>query len=280
MRFLRSFVKKYVNRDVPGIRRSKGSPGGPDFIIIGAQKSGTTSLYHYLCQHPQIRPASKKQVHFFDGGILPGENNFKKGLHWYAQHFSDPVESQGRCITGEATPLYLYDPRVPRRMHSVLPEVKLIAILRNPVERAISHFFHEQKIDKELLSIDEALSCEDERLAADLFNRNFSGEAFRHFSYKKRGEYAEQLQRFYDLFPRENILVVCSEDLFNTPEMLLAEVFTFLDVESDFEVRDLSPRNVSQNRKPVNDSVRVQLEEYFKKKNERLYQLIEKRFHW
>ena len=102
----------------------------PDFVIIGAQKSGTTSLYHYIVQHPEIEPASKKEIKFFD-------IHYSEGEKWYLSHFPPKYPWADNRITGEGSPEYMYLPWAAERLIEFLPETKLVAILRNPVERAI-----------------------------------------------------------------------------------------------------------------------------------------------
>lgn len=117
----------------------------PDFIIIGVQKGGTTSLYSYLTQHPQIAPATQKEIHYFDF-------NFDKSTDWYCSHFSTSSEGE-YLLAGEASPYYIFHPQVPQRIYDLFPQVKIIALLRNPVERAISHYYYYIKIQYESLSL-------------------------------------------------------------------------------------------------------------------------------
>src|SRR2546423_13513556 len=114
----------------------------PDFLIIGGQKCGTTSLYYYLIEHPNIAPAVRKQMHFFD-------NRFKKGFGWYKSNFPTIFSKwyktflhKQKFVSGEATPYYLFHPLAASRVHQFLPDVKLIVLLRNPVNRAYSHYNH------------------------------------------------------------------------------------------------------------------------------------------
>ena len=137
----------------------------PDFIIIGAQKSGTTSLYSYLSQHPQLLPSIHKAVHFFDGGLDESADNFEKGEAWYRAHFQLRMHAHER--TFEASPLYIFNPLAPKRIYDLVSEAKIIAVLRNPTERAISQYFHEKGgKNRDPLSIREALREEETRLKA------------------------------------------------------------------------------------------------------------------
>ncbi|WP_287276577.1 MULTISPECIES: sulfotransferase domain-containing protein [unclassified Okeania] len=137
----------------------------PSFIIIGAQKRGTTSLYNYMIEHPQILPASKKELHFFNWVSKPGNRKKPEGVDWYLSQF--PTIPDGKnLITGEATPDYLVDPHTPQRMFNLVPDVKLIVLLRNPIDRAVSHYHHNRGISKkrEPLPFRQAIEKEPERL--------------------------------------------------------------------------------------------------------------------
>ncbi|MFO7955055.1 sulfotransferase family protein [Thioalkalivibrio sp.] len=160
-RVMPNWAKPYARRIINKYGEATWSKRGlPDFIIIGAQKSGTTSLYAYLSQHPQLFPSSTKEVHFFDGGLDPSVDTFKKGMPWYRAHFPLRKNMGANQRTFEASPLYIFNPLAPERIANVVPNVKIIALLRNPTERAISHFFHERRRGREPLAIDEALEKE------------------------------------------------------------------------------------------------------------------------
>ena len=141
----------------------------PDFLIIGTQRGGTTSLYNYLVEHPGIGAASIKEVHFFD------TPHFKQGLAWYRGHFPSAFQRyyverslKHGFVTGEASPYYLFHPHAPKRVAGLMPQMKLIVMLRNPVDRAYSHYHHEVAGGHEkLATFEEAIACEDERLAGE-----------------------------------------------------------------------------------------------------------------
>jgi hypothetical protein len=252
----------------------------PDFIIIGAQKSGTTSLYHYLCQHPQLLPSYKKEVHFFDGGIDPSSDNFDKGEFWYRAHF--PLkEYRGHARkTFEASPLYIFNPIAPERIYNLIPNVKLIAILRNPVDRAISHYFHEKRKEREPLSIMDALLTEEDRLNSAVNGKDYRNNMFRHYSYKKRGIYYEQIIRYLKYFPSKNMLILNSEELFTKPHETLRRVFEFIDIDNKFTIENLAPRNVAKNKISIEANVYEYLEDYFQDYNRKLFELIGESFDW
>jgi hypothetical protein len=249
----------------------------PHFIIIGAQKCGTSSLFYYLSQHPQIRLSSKKELHFFDGGADPAVDNYEKGSGWYRSHFPFLKSVSGQCLTGEATPIYIFDPLVPARISNLLPTVKLIALLRNPTERAISHYFHARGKNMEPLSIMEALQKEDERMRS----ADFSSVSFIHHSYKSRGRYWEQLERYRRYFAAEQLLVLSSEEFFRDPANILHKVFGFLGVRKDFEIKDLVPiKNVAIKKAQVSPEVYDYLDNYFRPHNQALHQLLGRKFDW
>src|SRR5690606_3458899 len=257
----------------------------PDFIIIGAQKCGTSSLYAYLSENPYVRAASKKEVHYFDW-------NFRRGIEWYRSHFPT-LEELGRCsqtgshfLTGEASPYYLFDPRVPKRVKNQLPQVRLIVLLRNPVYRALSHFHDEARRGVEPLTFAEALDREGSRLrAARAFGRGlgrrhgyYETKAYIHYSYLARGLYAVQLQRWYRLFPAEQILVIKAEDMYADPQTTLHEVASFLGIPV-FVPRKFEAVNACSYL-AMDPTLCRRLHRYFSSHNARLYRMIGKYFGW
>ena len=177
----------------------------PDFIIVGAQKAGTTSLYNCLKQHPEIVPASKKEIQYFS-------QFYNKGYDWYLQHFKlrdDNLQS------GEASPFYLFHPHAAARIAQALPEVRIIVLLRNPVQRAISHYHQQARCGHEKLTMFEAFINEERRIAKPwqklLNNEQVSGVKIQQCSYLKRGLYLEQLLRYEAHFPPAQIHLVDSD---------------------------------------------------------------------
>src|SRR3954447_1356946 len=189
----------------------------PDFLLIGGQRCGTTSLHGYIARHPGVGSAFRKEVSFFDA-------NWTRGPNWYRAHFPtvvtrDWVERRHGhgFVCGESTPYYLFHPAVPKRVASLLPDVRLIAVLRNPVDRAYSAYQLQRAIGTEPLSFEDAIAAEDERLAGEeerlLADPAYRSPAHRHFSYQARGRYAEQLERWFARFPRERFLILSSDEL-------------------------------------------------------------------
>ena len=187
----------------------------PDFVGLGTQKGGTTTLHRLLGQHPGVYVPARKEIHFFD-------KNYGAGEHWYREHFQKAQPAQ-RC--GDITPFYLFHPDVPRRIHKHLLNARLIVLLRDPVERAISQVFHAQRRGFEPLPVDEAFAAEQDRLATG------DPYSFQKHSYISRSRYLEQLDRYEALFPREQLLILRSEDLFSTPERIWRELLSFLELK-------------------------------------------------
>ena len=172
----------------------------PDFLIIGAARSGTTSLYEYLIQHSSIHSAVGKEVYFFD-------KKYNKGINWYRSFFPSKFSKiiisslqKKSFLTGEATPRYLFHPHSPKRVHQVIPNVKLIVLLRNPIDRAYSHYQMEVDHGDEKLTFEEAIEKEEERITTDLErmekDENFYSVNFYRKSYLTRGKYFNQLKRW------------------------------------------------------------------------------------
>jgi hypothetical protein len=189
----------------------------PNFLIVGAMKAGTTTMHEILKQHSRITMSETKELHFFDY-----EEKYKLGRDFYSAMFDISPDS---IAVGEATPIYLFHPEVPKRIIDMLgDETKIIILLRNPSDRTISHYKMMIQYDREKDSIEAALKKNLERIA--------NGEALnRDYSYIERSMYYEQVKRYFDLFPRENIKIVLFEEEFITDrKLLIKETFDFLGV--------------------------------------------------
>ncbi|WP_099025096.1 sulfotransferase domain-containing protein [Mycolicibacterium palauense] len=241
----------------------------PNFVIIGAQKAGTTSLYSYLTRHPDIKPALRKEVHFFD-------LHYSRGLNWYLGHF--PTSRSQYYITGEATPYYLFHPDAPRRMHDLLPEAKIIVILRNPVARAYSHYNHALKLGLEDLSFADAVARE-LRLARshsppilDLTDPYLH----QHNSYISRGLYSVQLERWLAYYPREQFLVLKSEHLFSDPATSVTQSIDFLGLRPEGRsAQGFTAMNANAYSHEIPADTNERLLQLFEPYNERLSTLVD-----
>lgn len=264
--------KKRVVWTVKGKRHSV-----PDFLIIGAARAGTTSLYSYLVEHPQILRAKVKEVQFFS-------TRYSNGIMWYRAQFPRKSVIDRGFITGEASPYYLFHPHAPKRMHEVLPNSKLIVLLRDPVDRTISHYCHEVSEKSELLSIEEALENEERRIEPELMRMQsdefYNSEIYRRYSYKKRGIYVDQLVKYLQYFDNARLLIVKSEDLFCDPKNTLRDVFRFLDVDPKVLPSDLTRKNMGSYTNKVSAGIYKELVNYFAPHNIRLYRLLGRDFGW
>ena len=247
----------------------RGSNEGPlpDFVVIGAPKSGTSFFYNLLTRQPSFKPAAVKEIHFFD-------KRFAEGVGWYRHCFSESARVDGqRTLTGEATPSYLFDPKVPERMAQVVPEARLIALLRNPVDRAYSHYQMQARRGKEARSFEQATQEEEKTLAEG------RGKApNKTTSYLTRGLYAEQLERFSFFAARDRLLVLKSEDFFTRRSEVLGKVLRFLEV-AILESKDVQPAE-RESYDPIDPATRRRLERFFAPHNERLYNLLSTDFGW
>lgn len=230
----RDVVKRLLRRygELTAGRRT-----GPDFIVIGAKRGGTTSLYNYLLEHPSIHPLFPgrqhiKGVHYFD-------SEFARGPRWYRSHF--PLTVGGRhlarpfvtpAITGEASPYYLFHPLAPERLAGSYPDVHLIVLLRDPVERAYSHYKERARHGAEPLGFEEALDAEADRLNGEA-GRIVSEPGYRSAphedqSYLAQGRYLDMLRRWFCRFPRAQFYIAASEDFYADPDRVVNEVWAFL----------------------------------------------------
>ncbi|RYX85302.1 sulfotransferase [bacterium] len=210
------------------------STHSPNFIIIGAAKAGTTAIYHYLNQHPQVYLTPLKETNYF---ALRGQQlNFQgPGDDLYVNRLSITAPEAYRAqfdgvrdeiAIGEASPLYLYHPLVAGRIHEELPDTKIIAILRDPVSRAYSAYLHLIRDGREPhRDFETAMNHEQQRIA----------DNWEHiWHYVSMGRYYEQLQRYYDLFPAENIKTYLYRELLFDPRSLLHDIQRFIGVDEQF----------------------------------------------
>jgi len=246
----------------------------PDFLILGAQKAGTTALYAYLRRHPEITGPSWKEVSYFD-------RHYARGPNWYRGNFPNLLRSRGELV-GEASPSYLFHPLGPERVRALVPEARLIALVRDPVDRALSHYNHELALGREPLSFEEALAAEETRLHGEVERlcgdpRYFSQAWWSH-TYKSRGRYAEQLERWLAVFPREQLLIVPSEELLSEPERAHAQVLEFLGAPP--QRLDAYPRVFERSYEGMKPETRAGLAAYFAEPNRRLYELLGRDLAW
>ncbi|HLR03340.1 MAG TPA: sulfotransferase domain-containing protein [Virgibacillus sp.] len=217
----------------------------PDFLIIGEMKCGTTALYKYITEHPQIEPAKRKELAFFN-------IHFNKGIRWYQHQFPENTQ-----LTGEASG-YLKFPDVAKKVADVIPDVKLIVILRNPVDRVYSHYHMHLKKRKIAIPFEKAIQ--------------------QHPGYLHQGKYVLKLKKWMEIFPAEQFLILESEQLDKMPQKMMNRVFRYLGVHA-YSVNVHKKYN-THNYAKIHPHTRKKLLDYYEPYNKDLYQLLNKRFDW
>lgn len=239
----------------------------PDFVILGAMRSGTTSLYEWLARHPQMAPPTTKEIRYFDV-------DHARGPRWYRSHFPLALARAGR-VTGEASPYMLFYHLSPPRVADELPTAKLIVVLRDPVQRAISHYWFSRRMHVETEPIEAAIALEPERLAGEVesFRRGGKSPNHRYLSYLARGEYAAQLRRWFEYVDPGRILVLESEKLFTDADSRRS-VTDWLGISPTSEPLQQVNRRL---REPTDPAVIAILEAHFAPHNEELFELLGRR---
>jgi hypothetical protein len=259
----------------------------PDFLILGTKRGGTTSMWNHLLDHPLVMPmfpaAQKlKSPHYFYW-------HFDRGPRWYRSHFATTRqrnrlarELDGQPLAGEASPYYLYHPYTPDRVRSLIPSAKLIVMLRDPVERAYSHYKERLRAGVESLAFEAALEAEDSRLHGEIAKMEadplYYSRPHDYFTYRDRGVYLPQLKRWFACYPREQICIVRSEDFYTDRQATFSTVCDFLGL----------PHHELQNAKrynykpadPMPAAARQHLTEFFEPHNQALYEYLDRNFDW
>lgn len=248
-------------------------------------KCGTSTLFANISNHPSVVPAFRKEVHFFD---YP--KNFAKGFRWYLAHFplahrwsfEDRLGRRRPMITGEASPYYSFHPLACQRIKERLPEVKIIFLIRNPVDRAYSHHQHECRLGYEVLSFEEAIAAENDRLAGE--EEKFRADpwyysyAHQHWSYLKRGHYVDQIRTWALAFSPEQVLVLELEQVSKDPQGAFSRIFDFLEVPR-YRVEQLKPLNAGRYQ-ALKPETRQKLERYFAPFNQELSTYLGRALPW
>jgi len=276
LRFFTSSMREKYN-DLTGPIRVN-----PDFLIIGAKKAGTTSLYRNLIHHPEVEPCLTKETDFFN-------RYYSKGINWYRSHF--PIKwfkqyamNQGRnFITGEATPTYIYYPHAPKRIKKLIPNIKLIVILRNPVHRSFSHYNMSVRHGDENLTFEQAIDSEDERIFDELekmkIDQNYYSLKFQTYSYLHSSLYADQLEKWLENFSKKQFHFIQSENFNKDIQPTFDKVIEFLCLKP-WNVEKYHKYQNAKNKILMNENMKNKLIDFFKPHNEKLFKLIGKRFDW
>ncbi len=256
----------------------------PDFVIFGASRCGTTSLFEYLIQHPLVVGPATKEINF-----AQSVHNYRRGAKWYRSWFprtsalvaAGRANGRERAITGEGTPNYIAHPRAAARLHDVVPEARLILLLRNPVDRAWSQYRWTCQRGDETLSFAEAVRCESERLpdGFSMMEDPRTRNEFVNHSYLIRGRYADQLPWLFEVYPREQILILRSEDLYSDPRGVYDRVCDHLDLPH-YDGVEFGQHNAGTKLGPVDADELGWLADYFSEPNERLRQLTDGAITW
>lgn len=235
--------RRLVKRTARQVVASLGPGRLPDWVIVGAQKAGTTTLHTALHRSSDAIAPLTKEIHYFTV-------HWDRPERWYREQF---VRVPARR-TGEASPYYLFHPDAVARMAATIPGARIIVMLRDPVDRAYSHWGHNVRRGREPLGFAEALDAEAERLAGA--DPDDEDSPFRHYSYVARGMYADQLARVRDHYPPGRILVIRSEDLYTSPEPTVRRVCDWLGIRPPSTIE---ARNVGVPRAGLDESLRRSL---------------------
>jgi hypothetical protein len=259
----------------------------PDFMVIGAKRGGTTSMWNYLLDHPLVLPMFPaaqhiKSPHYFYW-------HFDKGEAWYRSFFATTARRRSlqrrdgaAPVSGEASPYYLYHPYTPQRVRDLVPGVKLIVMLRDPVARAYSHYWERVRAGVEPLSFDEAIAVEDARLDGELARMSADplhySRPHDYFTYRDRGVYLPQLQRWHSHFGAEQMLILRSEDFYADYQSTYDEVTGFLGLPRH-DILDAKRYNYRPTA-PMSAATRDYLTEFYRPHNQALYDYLGRDFGW
>lgn len=239
----------------------------PDFLIIGAQKAGTTALYDYLNQHPDIHGSSIKEVHFFND-----ENNFAKGYTWYEKHFKRLIPLHKKLFF-EATPEYMLSERFMERIKNYHKDIKCVVILRDPVTRAYSSWNFFRKMKRYRDSIPDFKTCIENEF--DVIREVREEDLASSLRFVRRGNYYDQLIKCLTIFPRDQFMIVGTKEFERDPAKCMNNILIFLGLRtSDWRFLRTKRRNVGIYRETMDEETRKRLTQYFEPLNEKLEGLI------
>ena len=262
---------RFLKRGMSGITAS--SRVLPDFIIFGTVRSGTTSLYYNICEHPSVVPAAYDEIGFFD-------SNYHLGLNWYRSMFptekkmKEIKEQTGKAITGEDTPFYFWKKETIDRIFQVLPKVKLIGIFRNPIDRAYSNYNLGIRANTEKLSFEDAIDEEMKFLSKHSFRETID----RRRSYLTKGIYDEQIRPWFEVFTKEQVHILSTDNMEKDPKNVLQKIFRFLELP-DYDIQNPQRKKKAEYEK-MSPEIRKKLLEFYRPHNEKFFHTIGKKFEW
>ena len=253
----------------------------PDFLVIGAKRCGTTSLYQHLSEHPCISRSPRDNIGFFN-------ENYHLGINWYKSLFptvfyKKKMESKNKqCLFFDVTSTYMEEELTAKNVYEVNPNQKIIVILRNPVDRAYSHYHVNVKEKSEKRSFEDAIFEEMNRIKSEriIQNKNKNLRVFtpNNIHYLKKGFYALQLKSWFKIFPREQILVLSTEEFQEDQNLIYKKIFDFLNIPN-MKIKS-TEKMEKGNYIPMKHDTRNLLLDYFRQCNHELFELINSEFDW
>lgn len=259
----------------------------PEFLVLGTKRGGSTSAWQYLVQHPQVMPMvarweNHKSPHYFYW-------HYERGEAWYRSHFPTLAARRAaerrlgrRVVTGESSPYYLFNPYVPGRVARDLPEARFVVLLRDPVKRAYSHYWERVDNGVEPLTFAQALAAEPERVAGEA--ERMAADPYYYsrphdwYTYRERGIYAPQLQRWFDAVGRDRVLVLFSEELYADPQHATDTMARFLGIEP--HPIPLFKRHNFRPAEPMDDAVKAELRAFYTPHDDDLAELLGRDLPW
>lgn len=282
-----TWVRRSVRSARMRVRLSTPARVLPDFLVLGAQRCGTSSLYKYLGRHPAIAPSLRKEVGYFT-------SSYAEDVGWYRAHF--PLEARAKLmaksgqqlLSFEATPDYLLHPLAPARVKALLPDARFVVLLRDPVERAFSHYLHMRRLGFESRTFARAIEEEPLTVATDLaqihLDAGHDPKQFHRYSYGARSRYVAQLERWMSTFPPDRFLVLDSTELYSDPGGTYQEVLRFLDLPAwspkEFSNHSYVGSPAPPPAPPIDPELRRHLREHFAEANRGLAELAGRDFPW
>ncbi len=256
----------------------------PDFLIIGFVKCGTTSLFEYLLQHPDIYHPSGKEIDYFDRLYGRGNNWYRVNFQHKSYKFFVKNLLRKNFLTGEATPRYIEHPLTLNRIKKTVPNAKFIILLRNPVDRAYSHYNQNFRNGYEYLSFEDAIKLEEERIKSRYEKmgkeEDYYSWDYDLFGYKAHGVYVDKLEHWMNAFSKNQFLILQTEEFLKNPSVIYNQVLRFLDLPKwePLEYKLYKKRDYKQPK--IKPEVKKKLMEYYQPYNEKLYKLLGSNFHW
>ena len=274
-RIYQKFYYQFLKRNYSGITAK--SRVLPNFLIIGGVRCGTTSLYYDICKHPSVEKAAYDEIGFFD-------DNYHLGEEWYRSLFptkkkmKDIEKKTGYSITGEDTPFYIWNEEVIEKIAKMIPNVKLIAILRNPIDRAYSNYQLSIREGTENRSFEEAIMEDIKYVNSQLQeNKKLKNDDYKK-SYIAKGIYVHQIKYWFEKFNEKQICILTTEEFSENPDKILSKIFKFLEIP-DFSIQNFEKQKMAKYPK-MNQEIRGKMNDFFLKYNEELFDLLDKKLAW